>query len=228
MCNVLVCATGSVAAIRVPQLATELCADSAVTAVRVVSTSAAQHFVEREARLPQHERLLHGHPPRAPDPAHPHATLCDADEWDSWTALGDQVLHIELRNWADVLVVAPLSANTLAKLANGLCDNLVTCVARAWPLPGSSGTARRKPFIVAPAMNTAMWDHPLTRAHLDVLQHPSMAVRVVAPVEKRLACGDVGVGAMAPPHEIVAVVRAEIQRYMNPTPPAPAPHVRVE
>lgn len=56
----------------------------------------------------------------------------DEDEWHEWSQVGDPVLHIELRRWADVFVVAPLSANTLAKMANGLCDNLVTCIARAW------------------------------------------------------------------------------------------------
>ncbi len=56
----------------------------------------------------------------------------DENDWQSWRAVGDEVLHIELRRWADVLVIAPLSANTLAKAANGLCDNLLTCVVRAW------------------------------------------------------------------------------------------------
>lgn len=56
----------------------------------------------------------------------------DADEWRERWQPGAEVLHIELRRWADVLVIAPLSANTLAKAANGLCDNLLTCVVRAW------------------------------------------------------------------------------------------------
>jgi len=56
----------------------------------------------------------------------------DAEEWSSWKGRGDPVLHIELRKWADLLVIAPLDANTLGKLSNGLCDNLLTCVARAW------------------------------------------------------------------------------------------------
>ena len=56
----------------------------------------------------------------------------DEDDWRSWRAVGDEVLHIELRRWADAVVIAPLSANTLAKAANGLCDNLLTCVVRAW------------------------------------------------------------------------------------------------
>ena len=56
----------------------------------------------------------------------------DEEEWHEWQKKGDPVLHIELRKWADLLVVAPLSANTLAKLAQGLCDNCLTSVVRAW------------------------------------------------------------------------------------------------
>jgi len=56
----------------------------------------------------------------------------DEDDWRSWKTVGDDVLHIELRRWADIMVIAPLSANTLAKVANGMCDNLLTCVVRAW------------------------------------------------------------------------------------------------
>ena len=54
------------------------------------------------------------------------------EEWRAWQAKGDPVQHIELRKWADVLVIAPLSANTLAKVAQGLCDNCLTSVVRAW------------------------------------------------------------------------------------------------
>ena len=54
------------------------------------------------------------------------------DEWKDWQKLGDPVLHIDLRNWADVLVVAPLSAHTLAKFSGGLCDDTLSCVVRAW------------------------------------------------------------------------------------------------
>jgi len=56
----------------------------------------------------------------------------DEDDWRSWKTVGDNVLHIELRRWADAMLIAPLSANTLAKVANGMCDNLLTCVVRAW------------------------------------------------------------------------------------------------
>eukprot|EP00052_Salpingoeca_macrocollata_P011247 m.86464 g.86464 ORF g.86464 m.86464 type:complete len:153 (-) comp17964_c0_seq3:242-700(-) len=111
----------------------------------------------------------------------------DEDEWASWKKMGDPVLHIELRRWADIMVVAPLDANTLAKFANGFSDNLVTCVARAWDFA--------KPIVVCPAMNTAMWEHPTTARNLKLLT--DMGYHVIDPVSKLLACGDSGLGAMA-------------------------------
>ena len=67
----------------------------------------------------------------------PHTTAMtwlvgDEEEWHQWQQKGDPVLHIDLRKWADLLIVAPLSANTLAKVAQGLCDNCLTSVVRAW------------------------------------------------------------------------------------------------
>lgn len=121
----------------------------------------------------------------------------DADEWRLWRRKGDPVLHIQLRQWADLLVVAPLDANTLAKLAYGLCDNLVTCVARAWDLG--------RPWLVAPAMNDRMWEHPFTGAQLEVLER-QLNVSVVRPVRKLLACNVEGMGAMAAPETIAQAV----------------------
>jgi phosphopantothenoylcysteine decarboxylase len=123
----------------------------------------------------------------------------DEKEWSTWNKRADPVLHIELRKWADVMVVAPLSANSLAKLATGLCDNLLTCVARAWDM-------KSKPLLVAPAMNTQMWNHPLTAHHLDTLQ--SWDYTVIQPVSKTLMCGDTGMGAMASVDAIVDAVVA--------------------
>ena len=128
--------------------------------------------------------------------------LTDRDEWCEVAEVGDKVLHIELRRWADVFVVAPCSANTLAKLANGLCDNLLTCVARAWPI----GT---KPLVCAAAMNTAMWEHPFTAKHVSTLRQ-ELGVLFVPPVAKKLACGDFGMGALASIASIVGVVRSAI------------------
>ena len=84
--------------------------------------------------------------------------MTDEDEYAIWQGRGDIVLHVELANLADAIVIAPLGANSLAKISNGMCDNLLTCVCRAWRF--------KKPFLVAPAMNTAMYEHPITERQL--------------------------------------------------------------
>ncbi len=76
----------------------------------------------------------------------------DEDEWVTPWIRGASILHIELRRWAHLLAVAPLSANTLAKIANGMADNLLTSVVRCWDISGD-GPARPR-ILVAPAMNT--------------------------------------------------------------------------
>jgi phosphopantothenoylcysteine decarboxylase len=174
-------------------------------AVKVVATDAAAYFFDAAAV----------------------GAVRDADEWPGGRyERGDPVLHIELRKWADVFAVAPLDANTLAKLAVGLCDNCLTCVWRAWDVA--------KPVVLAPAMNTLMWEHPFTRrhlravaadwgaghipAHLDDVQliaqinDRSRTLRVVPPVTKQLACGDVGVGGLADVGDIVAAVNEVLAR----------------
>jgi phosphopantothenoylcysteine decarboxylase len=132
--------------------------------------------------------------------------LGDAVEWESYARVGsDAVIHIELRAWADAFLVAPLSAHTMAKLAGGFADNLVTTAARAWPF---SGGRVAKPFIIAPAMNSDMWAHPVTLSQLTTLR--DWGVRVVNPVVKRLACGDIGAGALPPISDIVLAVKQEM------------------
>ena len=108
--------------------------------------------------------------------------------------MGDPILHIELRNWSDIFVIAPLDANTLGKLAYGICDNLVTCVARAWDI-------KHKPLVFCPAMNTLMWQHPCTERNINVLK--DYGYIEIPPVNKRLACGDEGVGGMAEVNDII-------------------------
>ena len=196
--RVLLCFTGSVASIKAVPLVGAL---GAVADVRVVATAAARRFFDPED-LPLE------------DPAK--QVFDDEDEWRAWSVVGDPVVHIDLRRWADVVLVAPLSANTLAKLANGLCDNLLTCVVRAWDFRDEE-----KRMLLAPAMNTFMWESPFTRKHLDTLvelgqigergggggtSSPTSTVTVIEPVEKTLACGDVGNGAMASVDSIVAAV----------------------
>ena len=79
----------------------------------------------------------------------------DKDEWESWSKRSDPVLHVELRKVSAVLLVAPLSANTMGKFANGLADNLLTNVFRAWDIKTES-------CIVAPAMDPFTYQHPIT------------------------------------------------------------------
>lgn len=174
--RILLAASGSVAAIKFGILAASL---SDWADVKAVATQPALHFIDSFS-LPASVRLY-----------------TDEDEWSSWSKIGDDVLHIELRKWADAMVIAPLSANTLAKVAGGLCDNLLTCIVRAWDFS--------KPIYVAPAMNTFMWDNPFTEKHLESLKN--LGFVVISPVCKKLACGDYGNGAMAEPSVIDSMLR---------------------
>ena len=107
----------------------------------------------------------------------------------------DPISHLALVHNADAYVIAPASANTLAKLAHGLADNLVT----------SAALAATCPVVVAPAMNNHMWDHPATRANLDLLR--ARGVTVVEPGTGELASkGEYGAGRLAEPPELLAAV----------------------
>ncbi len=120
----------------------------------------------------------------------------DDTEWSNWSKRGDSVLHIQLRQWAHIYLFAPLSANTLAKISNGLSDNLLTSIFRAWDFDG-------KHVIIAPAMNTKMWHNPFTQTHLKQLtQMFKSKLHLIAPVTKRLECNEIGMGAMAEPKDI--------------------------
>jgi len=101
-----------------------------------------------------------------------------------------------LAKWCDVCLIAPLTANTLAKIANGLCDNLLSSTIRAL------GDTK---LVLAPAMNTRMWDNKLTQHHFD-LASKYYNVTVVDPVEKVLADGDEGIGGLADDETIIEVI----------------------
>lgn len=111
----------------------------------------------------------------------------DEREWDGWKRRGDSIMHIDLRNWADIFLVAPLTANTLAKFASGISDNLVSTIFRAWKM-------YEKPVVVAPSMNKYMWDHPITSGQLAQLS--SWQVRIIPPRVEWLAGGDFGSAAL--------------------------------
>lgn len=110
-----------------------------------------------------------------------------------------RITHVEDSNEADIMVVAPATANTLAKMAHGIADNLLTSMFLAFG----------KTVVVAPAMNTNMWEHPATQHNVDVLRE--RGVFVVPPGAGELACGDYGSGRMAEPDSIVAEVKLRLQ-----------------
>ncbi|XP_007907630.1 phosphopantothenoylcysteine decarboxylase isoform X2 [Callorhinchus milii] len=119
-----------------------------------------------------------------------------------WKKKSDPVLHIDLRRWADLMVIAPLDANTLGKIACGICDNLLTCVVRAWDM--------KRPLLFCPAMNTAMWEHPITATQIETLK--CFGYIEIPCIAKKLACGDEGYGAMAEVCTIVEKVEECLQQ----------------
>lgn len=211
MANILLGVTGSVAAIHTPLLLEEL--QQAGHTVKIVATRSALYFFDPAALSPTGQRDKN-------------IVLLDEDEWPGMDEgrtyqRGAEVLHIELRRWADVLLIAPLDANTLAKLALGVCDNCLTCVYRAWD--------RSRRIVLAPAMNTLMWEHPATLRHLrQVIEDVSgeappreldlstlcewinqelKTLRIAKPQAKELACKEVGMGAMAARADLLQLAR---------------------
>ncbi|KAL2106850.1 hypothetical protein VUR80DRAFT_6103 [Thermomyces stellatus] len=222
--HLLLAASGSVATIKLPLIVSSF-AKYPNLSIRIVLTSSAAHFLagqsEEQPALASLESL--------PNVEGIHQ---DEDEWaEPWTR-GAKILHIALRRWAHILVVAPLSANTLAKIVNGISDNLLTSVIRAWDTTRLIDGKEAR-ILVCPAMNTAMYVHPVTASQIRVLEEEwgvkerqqdhaegvegDGAVarshgwfEVLKPVEKSLACGDVGSGAMIEWTEIVKAVKQRL------------------
>lgn len=164
--KILLAITGSIAAYKTPQLVRLLI--KAGADVKVILTSGAKDFVSPLAlsTVSKHEVFSSVH---------------DGKDWNN---------HVALGRWADVMLVAPCSANTLAKLAHGLCDNLVCAVYL-------SATC---PVFIAPAMDEDMWMHPSTKANLEKLK--SYGNRLIPVAHGELASGLVGEGRMAEPEEL--------------------------
>ena len=105
------------------------------------------------------------------------------------------VEHVETAAWADGVVIAPATANVIGKLAAGIADDMLTTLLLAVPAP--------TPVLLAPAMNTRMWDNPMVRRNIETLLTAGGGRFVtVGPVVKELACGDLGMGGMAPVEEL--------------------------
>ncbi|KAJ6788629.1 hypothetical protein PWT90_08449 [Aphanocladium album] len=193
--HLLLAASGSVATIKLPEIISALASRERLS-IRIILTKSATHFLAGQAvEQPSLATLS--------SLANVDGLYVDDDEWTSpgWTR-GANILHIELRRWADVLFIVPLSANLLARIAAGMCDDLLSSVIRAWD-------TRRAAIIAAPSMNTLMWEHPLTEQHLAILRSWPW-FDILLPQPKALACGDVGQGAMREWKEIVVDIKQRL------------------
>lgn len=207
--HLLLAASGSVATIKLPDIVNELSRYNNLS-VRLVVTRSAEHFLAGQSEeQPLLDSLL--------EVKNFDGIYRDEDEWDKPWIRGGNILHIELRRWADLLVIAPLSANSLAKMTFGFADNLLLSVVRAWDTTGEIEGSKKKRIVIAPAMNTAMWKHPVTKKQMKILQEDwgigekgDGWIEVLSPVEKKLACGDSGDGAMREWSDIVLVVEKRL------------------
>jgi len=173
MATILLGVTGSIAAYKACELTRLFVKDG--HDVQVLMTAAATRFV-----TPLTFRTLSRNP----------VSTDMFDEPDQWVPG-----HVALADRADVLVIAPCTANVMAKLAHGLADDLLTATA----------LATRAPVLLAPAMNTNMWEHPATQANVKTLL--DRGVHFVDAGTGDLACGITGKGRMASVDEIAAAVR---------------------
>jgi phosphopantothenoylcysteine decarboxylase/phosphopantothenate--cysteine ligase len=172
--RVLLGVTGGVAAYKAAQVARSL--GRAGADVRVIMTASAGRFVGEDTFA-----ALTGNPV--------HSSL-----WET----PDTVLHVRLAREADLAVVAPATANVIAKLAHGLADDLLT----------STLLEATCPLVIAPAMHTGMWEHPATRGNVAMLEE--RGVRIVGPVTGPLAAGDEGSGRLAEPEDILRAAEAAL------------------
>ena len=172
--NILLIISGGIAAYKSLDLIRRLKEDGAQ--VRCILTEGGAKFI-----TPLSVAALSGHPVNS-----------DLFSEEEEQRLG----HIRLSREADLIVVAPATANTLAKMAHGLADNLASAVL----------LASNKPVMIAPAMNSMMWQHPATQANLAILQQ--RGVLQVGPASGLLACGEEGAGRLAPIEEIVGAINA--------------------
>lgn len=164
--------TGSIAAHKAADLASLL--TKAKCDVRTVMTADAQRFI-----TPLPFKTLTRNPVVT--------DLYDEDE-------GWKPTHIELADAADLLIIAPATANVIAKLAHGIADDALTCIALA--------LNPRAKMLIAPAMNGKMWLHAATQANVSALK--KRGVKFIGPDEGLLSCGDEGIGRLWPVEKIAA------------------------
>lgn len=173
--HVLLGVTGGIAAYKTATLASSLVKNGAD--VHVIMTENATNFI-----TPVTFETLTGH-------------KCIIDTFDRNFEF--KVEHISLAQMADVIMVAPATANVIAKLAHGLADDMLT----------TTILASKAPKLIAPAMNTAMYENPITQDNLKRLQ--SYGMEVITPASGRLACGDTGAGKMPEPETLLEYILKE-------------------
>lgn len=175
--NILLGVTGGVAAYKAVDLAGKL--TSAGAGVKTVMTEAACRLV---------------------GPKSFEAVTQSAVFTTMWSTPEEyQISHIALVDWADVIVVAPATANILGKIANGICDDMLsTILCACWPLVESAAA------LLAPAMNNNMWANPAVQHNVKTIKE--MGFQLIGPVEGRLACGAEGIGRMSEPQQILEAI----------------------
>ncbi len=172
--NILLGVTGGIAAYKAPDLVRRLRERGAE--VQVVMSRGAQQFI-----TPMTFQAVSGRPVRT-------------DLWDE--AAEASMGHIELARWADLVLIAATTADTLSKLAAGLAGDLLSTVC----------LATEAPLVLAPAMNRQMWANPATQSNLEILR--ARGVQILGPGEGDQACGETGAGRMLEPLEIAEAVAA--------------------
>lgn len=185
--RVLLGVSGGIAAYKSAELARRLV--KAGCDVQVVMTAAAAQFIGGTTF-----QALTGRPVRD-------------SLWD--TAAEAAMGHIELARWPDVIVLAPATADLLARLAAGLTDDLLTTLC----------LASDRPMLAAPAMNRLMWSHAATQANVTTLR--ARGLRLIGPDSGDQACGEVGEGRMSEPHDIADAVLAALRQPQGSTPLIP-------
>nr|WP_313091001.1 bifunctional phosphopantothenoylcysteine decarboxylase/phosphopantothenate--cysteine ligase CoaBC [Moraxella sp. CTOTU48268] len=182
MKNILLGITGGIAAYKSASFARLLIKNG--YDVRVIMTASAQAFI-----TPLTLQALTGNP-------------VHIDLLDETAELG--MGHIELAKWADLLIIAPATANTIAKLAMGIADDLLTTVC----------LATAAPILVAPAMNQQMWQHPSVKLNLQTLT--DYDYEIIQPASGEQACGDIGEGRLPEPEQLLEYVQYFIARQITP------------
>jgi phosphopantothenoylcysteine decarboxylase/phosphopantothenate--cysteine ligase len=175
---ILLGVTGSIACYKAADLASKLAQAGAF--VDVILTHSAEQFI-----TPLSFQSVTGR-----------RAFCEADLWGNQA----HVLHVGLGHTADLLVIAPATANTIAKLAHGIADNLLTVTA----------LAARCPLVIAPAMDGGMFEHPATQANLELLAQRGAVI--AGPAQGHLASGLEGVGRLLDAQEIMGLIRQVLGR----------------